>query len=108
MGPSMTLGKEAQERQEAPARSARGKERTIQAKPLLETDEEMAWRLQAQEEEEEEARRGADAATLAVVREAAGPMTWGQLEGLEAPLLAVGSSQPFAAEVAQPPVAVAS
>ena len=48
-------------------------------------DEEMAWCLQAQEEEEEEARRGQDAATLAVVREAAGPMMWGQVEGLEVP-----------------------
>ena len=65
--------------------------------------------LQAQEEEEEEeVRRGADAATLAVVREAAGPMTWGQVEGLEAPSLAVGLSQPFMAEAAQPPVVVAT
>ena len=76
--------------------------------PPPETGEEMARRLQAQEVKEEEARRGADAATLAVVREAAGPLTQGQVEGLEAPLLAVGSSQPFAAEAAQPPVAVAS
>ena len=68
----------------------------------------MARRLQVQEEEQEEARRGADAATLAVVREAGDPMTRGQVEGLEAPSLAVGSSQPFAAEVAQPPVAVAT
>ena len=68
----------------------------------------MARRLQVQEVEEEAARRGADAATLAVVREAAGPLTWGQVEGLEAPSMAVGSSQPFAAEVAQPPVAVAT
>ena len=50
----------------------------------LETDEEMARCLQAQEEEEE-ARRGQDAATLEVVREAAGPMMWGQVEGLGAP-----------------------
>ena len=68
----------------------------------------MAWRLQAQEEEKEEARRGQDAATLAVVREAAGPMMWGQVEGLEAPSLAVGSSQPFVAEAAQPQVVVAT
>ena len=74
--------------------------------PPPETDEEMARRLQAQEVEEEEARRGADAATLAVVREAAGPMMRGQVEGLEAPSVAVGLSQPFAAEAAQPPVAV--
>ena len=58
--------------------------------------------------EEEEARRGADAATLVVVREAAGPLMWGQVEGLEAPSLAAGSSQPFVAEAAQPPVAVAT
>ena len=45
----------------------------------------MAHRLQVQEVEEEEARRGQDAATLEVVREAAGPMTWGQVEGLGAP-----------------------
>ena len=64
--------------------------------------------LQAQEEEEEEARRWADAATLAVVREAAGPLTWGQVEGLGAPSMAVGLSQPFAAEAAQPPVVVAT
>ena len=52
--------------------------------PPPEMDEEMARRLQAQEEEEE-ARRGQDAATLAVVREAAGPMMRGQVEGLGAP-----------------------
>ena len=45
----------------------------------------MARRLQAQEEEEEEARRGQDAATLAVVREATGPMMRGQVEGLGLP-----------------------
>ena len=78
MGPWMPLGEEAQERREVPAsRSARGKERAVQAMPPPETDEEMARCLQAQEEEEEEARRGQDAATLEVVREAAGPMTWG-------------------------------
>ena len=45
----------------------------------------MARHLQAQEEEEEEPRRGQDATTLEVVREAAGPMMWGQVEGLGAP-----------------------
>ena len=68
----------------------------------------MARRLQAQEMEAEAARRGADAATLAVVREAAGPLTRGQVEGLGAPSMAVGSSQPFVTEAAQPPVAVAT
>ena len=68
----------------------------------------MARRLQAQELAEAATRRGADAATLAVVREAAGPLTRGQVEGLGALSMAVGSSQPFAAEAAQPPVAVAT
>ena len=45
----------------------------------------MARCLQAQEEEEEEVRRGQDAATLAVVRKAAGPMMRDQVKGLEAP-----------------------
>ena len=87
VGPSITLGEEAQEeRWEAPAsRSARGKEHAIQAMPPPKTDEEMVRHLQAQEEEEEEARRGQDAATLEVVREAAGPMMWGQVEGLGVP-----------------------
>ena len=68
----------------------------------------MARRLQVQEVEEEAARRGADAATLVVVREAAGPLMRGQVEGLGAPSMAVGSSQPFAAEAAPPLVAVAT
>ena len=86
MGPWMPLGEEAQERWEAPASgSAQGKEHAIQVTHPLETDEEMAQRLQAQEEEEEEARRGQNAATLEVVREAAGPMMRGQVEGLGAP-----------------------
>ena len=87
MGPLMPLGEEAQEeRREAPtSRSARGKEHAVQAMPPLKTDEEMVRHLQAQEEEEEEVSRGQDAATLVVVREAAGPMMRGQVEGLEAP-----------------------
>ena len=85
-----------------------GRSAPCRRRPPPETDEEMARRLQAQEEEEEEARREADAATLAVVREAAGPLMRGQVEGLEAPSVAVGSSQPFVAEAAQPPVAVAT
>ena len=86
VGPSMLLGEEAQEeRREAPtSRYALGKERAIQVTAPPETDEEMARRLQVQEEEEE-ARKGQDAATLMVVREAAGSMMWGQVEGLEAP-----------------------
>ena len=44
----MLLGEDAQEeRWEAPtSRRARGKERTVQASPPLETDKEMARRLQ--------------------------------------------------------------
>ena len=78
VGPSMPLGEEAQEeRREVPAsRRAWGKEHAMQVTPPLEMDEEMARHLQAQEEEEE-ARRGQDAAALAVVREAAGPMMRG-------------------------------
>ena len=85
MGPSMTMGEEAQKRREVPTRSARGKEHAVQVTSPPKTDEEMARCLQAQEEEEEEARRGQDAATLEVVREAAGPMMRGQVEGLGAP-----------------------
>ena len=83
----MLLGPSAQEeRQEVPASMrARGKERTLQATPPPEMDEEMAQHFQ-EEEEEEEVRRAQDAATLAVVREAACPMTWGQVEGLGVPL----------------------
>ena len=86
MGAMMLPGQGAQEeRWEVPAsRRAWGKEHAMQVTPPPEMDEEMARRLQAQEEEEE-ARRGQDAAALAVVREAAGPMTQGQVEGLEAP-----------------------
>ena len=45
----MLLGKDAQEeRQEAPAsRRAQGKECAMQVMPPPETDEEMAWHLQA-------------------------------------------------------------
>ena len=87
VGPSMPLGEDAQEeRRKAPAsRRTRGKERAVQATPPPDMDEEMARCLQVQEEEEEEVRRGQDAATLAVVREAAGPMMRGQVEGLGAP-----------------------
>ena len=45
----------------------------------------MARCLLVQEEEEEEARRGQDAATLEVVKEAVGLMMRGQVEGLGAP-----------------------
>ena len=55
----------------------------MQATPPPETDEEMVRHFQVKEEEE--VRRGQDAATLAVVREVAGPMMRGQVEGLEVP-----------------------
>ena len=50
-----------------------------------ETDVEMARRLQEEKREAEQVWRGQDADTLAVVREAAGPLMWGQVEGLGAP-----------------------
>ena len=53
--------------------------------PPLEMDEEIAWCPQREEEEVERVRRGQDAASLAVVREAAGPLTQGQVEGLVRP-----------------------
>ena len=51
----------------------------------LEMDEELMQWLQDEEVAAEQARRGQDAATLAVVREAAGPLTQGQVEGLAGP-----------------------
>ena len=53
--------------------------------PPLEMGVEMAWRLQWEEEEMERARRGQEAATMVVVREAAGSLMWGQVEGLGEP-----------------------
>ena len=50
-----------------------------------EMDKEMAWWLQEEENVAEQAQRGQDAATLVVVREAAGPLMWGQVEGLLRP-----------------------
>ena len=45
----------------------------------------MVWWLQEEEREKERVQRGQDAATLVVVREAAGPMMQGQVEGLVGP-----------------------
>ena len=83
----MLPGQGAQEeRWEAPAsKKTRGKEHAVQASPPPEMDKAMVRHLQRQEEEEEQARRGQDAATLAVVRATAGLMMRGQVEGLEAP-----------------------
>ena len=50
-----------------------------------EIDKEMAWCLQWEEQEVERAWRGQDTATLAVVREAAGLLMHGQVEGLVGP-----------------------
>ena len=87
VGPVMLLGQGAQEeRWEAPtSEKARGNKHTVEVSPPPEMDEVMARHLQWEEQEEEQARRGQDAATLVVVREAAGPLMWGQVEGLEGP-----------------------
>ena len=75
-------------------------------------DKELAHRLQAEEVVAEEAHQGRDAATLEVVREAAGLLIHSQLEGLGAharqahPKVA-GPSHPFAAVAVQPPMVVA-
>ena len=45
----------------------------------------MAWRLHEEEREVERVQWGQDAATLVVVREAAGPLMQGQVEGLVGP-----------------------
>ena len=66
---------------------ARGKEHTIEASPPPEIEEAMAWCLQWEEQEVEWARRAQDAATLEVVREAAGPLTQGPIGGLRGSLL---------------------
>ena len=84
--PGLLSGQGAQEEgREAPASmKAQGKVPTVEPPPP-ETDVEMVWQLQREEKKAERAWRGQDTATLVVVREAAGPMTWGQVEGLEAP-----------------------
>ena len=53
--------------------------------PPPETDKEMVRWLQEEENEAELVWWGQDAATLAVVREAAGLLMWGQVEGLGRP-----------------------
>ena len=53
--------------------------------PPLEMDEELMWWLQEEEVEAEWMWQGQEAATLVVVREAAGPLMQGQLEGLVGP-----------------------
>ena len=84
--PGLWLGQYAQaEEWELPAsEKAWGKAWAVESQPL-EMDAEMAWWLQEEEREAEWVRKGQDAATLAVVKEAAGPLTWGQVEGLAGP-----------------------
>ena len=77
------MGQSAQGKGQGPPASekAQGKAPTVEPPPP-EMDKEMAWHLQWEEQEVEGAQRGQDAATLVVVREAAGLLMWGQVEGL--------------------------
>ena len=71
-----------EEGQEAPiSEQAEGKAPTVELPPP-EIDEELVQRLQWEVYVADEVRHGQDAATLVVVREAASPLMWGQLEGL--------------------------
>ena len=63
---------------------AREKVHTVEALLPPEMDEVMVQHLQREEQEAEQVHRGQDTATLQVVREAAGPLTQGQVEGLVA------------------------
>ena len=80
------MGQSAQEvgRGLPTSEKARGKAPIVKPPPL-ETDEELAWWLQDEEVAVEQMQWGQDAATLAVVREAAGPLMQGQVEGLGRP-----------------------
>ena len=81
------LGQSAREEGRGPPASenAWGKAPAVEPPPL-EMDEEMAWQLQEEEDAAELMWWGQDAATLAaVVREATGPLRWGQVEGLGGP-----------------------
>ena len=63
---------------------AQGKGHAVEAPPL-EMDQAMVRHLQWEEQEVEWAQRGQDVATLVVVREDAGPLMQGQVEGLGGP-----------------------
>ena len=63
---------------------AQGKAPAVELPPP-ETDKELVQRLQDEEVGAERMQRGQEAATLAVVREATGLLTWGQVEGLGRP-----------------------
>ena len=84
MGAELFMGQNAQEgEQELPAsKKARGKAHTVEALPPPEMDADIAWWLQEEEREAKWVRWGQDAATLVVVREAAGLLMRGQVEGL--------------------------
>ena len=86
MGAELFAGQSAQEKEwELPtSEKARGKARAVES-PSPETDAVMAQQLQDYEGEAEQVRRGQDAATLVAVREAAGLLMQGQVEGLGAP-----------------------
>ena len=75
MWPGLFSGQGAREEGRGPPTSekARGKAPAVELPPP-ETDEEMAWWLQEEEDAVEQMRWGQDAATLAVVREATGPL----------------------------------
>ena len=85
VGPRFWHGGQDEEGWEVPAsRKAWGNAPAVEPPPL-ETDEELAWWLQDEEVAVEQMQWGQDAATLAVVREAAGPLMQGQVEGLGRP-----------------------
>ena len=86
MGPGLFSGQSAREEGwEAPtSKNAQGKASAVELPPPG-MDVEMARHLQQEEQEAERAWRGQDAATLVVVREAAGLLMQGQVEALGGP-----------------------
>ena len=81
MWPGLFSGQGAREEGLGPPTSEKawGKAPTLE-QPPPETDKELVQWLQEEEVAAEWMQRGQDAATLVVVREAAGPLTWGQVE----------------------------
>ena len=90
------LGQGAREVGQGPPTSEKawGKAPTVEPPPL-EMDEELVWWLHWEEDAAERMWQGQDDATLGVVREATGPLMWGQLEGLVGRLLG-GWAEPAA------------
>ena len=84
--PGLFSGEGAREEGWGPStgEKAQWKACTVEAPPS-EIDKEMVRHLPQEEQEAKRAQRGQDAATLVVVREAAGLLTWGQVEGLAGP-----------------------